>query len=302
MLGFGRRRRTLAHQLGACQVRARSAFARSGLVIAGNPARLAELRVDDHVPSGVRVSELVGLSLEEMDRELSAYSGSGLLVVDARCLSGDAARAFERLFLHLGKGDVWIALRSQRVPEGKRERLVDLAGRFEAHGPRDSDAVAGAPAVGGQCRGRGGHGPVREEPSASTQGARRRCRRPANAREPGLRVSELASRAAGTITRATMTDVGASPGRRCREARLPGVPGPAVRRPGGAARGLGRRPRAVGPAGLLPLAPHRTPGRQLAARRGRAARSTAVGVDAAGSTSRAPTTSSATTIPGTSAT
>ena len=213
MLGFGRRRRTLAHQLrGVSLELARRSHGRV-VVIAGSPARLTELRVADHVPSGVRVSELVGLSVEEMDRELSAYSGSGLLVVDARpSVGATQLRAFERLFLHLGKGDVWIALRSQRVPPDKRERLVDLAGRFEAHGPR-----------GLQTRWREHRRSVgRVEVAAAAVLFEKN--RPhllkvrdvgavelLNAREPGLRVSELASRAAGTITRAAMTDVGAVP-------------------------------------------------------------------------------------------
>ncbi len=183
------------------------------VVIAGSPERVAELRICDVVPAGVDVSEMVGLSFEEMDKRLSAYSGSGLLVVDARPSVGEAQlRAFERLFLHLDRGDVWIALRSMRVPRGRRERLVELAGGFRSRDPqglqkrwrehrRSTGRIEVATPMILLEKNRPHLLKVRDAGAVGLL----------NAREPELQVSELASLPAGTIQCAAMTDVGAAP-------------------------------------------------------------------------------------------
>ena len=183
------------------------------VVIAGSPERVAELRIGAVVPAGADVSQLVGLGPEELDDRLSAYAGAGLVVVDARPSVGDTQlRAFERLFLHLDRGDVWIALRSPRVPRGRRERLVELADRFRSHGPqglqkrwrehrRSTGRVEVATSMVVLEKNRPHLLKLREAGAVGLL----------NAREPELRVSELASLPAGTIRRPAMTDVGAAP-------------------------------------------------------------------------------------------
>ncbi len=213
MLGFGKRGGGLAQDLRDVSLELSPQSHARVVVIAGSPERLAELRVADFVPDGVRVSELVALSLEQMDAELAAYDGTGLMVVDARpSFGGTQARAFERLFLHLADGDVWIALRSPQVPEGKRERLVELADRFQDHGPQ-----------GVQKRWREHRRSTGRVEVASPMVLLEKIRphllkvREAgavellNSREPELQVSEIASLAAGTVRSAAMTDVGAAP-------------------------------------------------------------------------------------------
>ncbi len=274
------------------------------VVIAGSPERVAELRICDVVPAGVDVSEMVGLSFEEMDERLSAYSGSGLLVVDARPSVGEAQlRAFERLFLHLDRGDVWIALRSPRVPRGRRERLVELAGGFRSRGPqglrkrwREHRRSTGRIEVASRMILLEKNQPhllkVRDAGAV----------RLLNAREPELQVSEPASLPAGTIQCAAMTDVGAAP-----DPAFPdelAYPEVRVRRFDGRVA-LPATSVAIHGRSVLPdsfrwhLAVTR---RHLAARRGRAVRSAAKGVDVPEDTSRARTTSSATTTRVTSGT
>ncbi|HET9422055.1 MAG TPA: glycosyltransferase family 61 protein [Nocardioides sp.] len=213
MLGFARRRRALARQMRDVSLELSQRPHARLVVIAGTPERVAELHLCDAVPVGVDVSQLVGLGLEEMDDRLSAYPGSGLVVLDARPSAGEAQlRAFERLFLHLERGDVWIALRSPRVPRGKRERLVELAGRFGSHGPQ-----------GVQKRWREHRrsmGRIEVETARvlleKNRPHLRKLREAGavellNAREPELLVTELASLPAGTIRRPAMTDVGSAP-------------------------------------------------------------------------------------------
>jgi capsular polysaccharide biosynthesis protein len=101
------------------------------VVIARSRKRIAGLRLHQYAPAGVRVIELVGRRVRDLHDELSRYAGSGMTVVDARPSFGwGQLRAFRLCFLHLNEGDVWVALRSQRVPEGDPERLVKLAGRM----------------------------------------------------------------------------------------------------------------------------------------------------------------------------
>ena len=210
----GRQRLTLASVLKAVAADFRDGRPSVVAVIAAHPGRLAELRVERLRSQGVRVLELVGLDVDAMHRELSAYSGDGMVVVDARPSFGRAQlRAFRQLFLHLDADDVWVALRSPRVPEGKQERLVALARRFEASGDgrlprrwRELDrAVREVRVTPGQ---------VMLEKSCShllkirDDGATDLL----NVREPGLQVSELKTLPAGTLVASgAMTDYPSAP-------------------------------------------------------------------------------------------
>lgn len=137
MLGRTRRGTTLAGVLEDLSVEVGSPRPSVVAVIAADRRRLARMRPRALASSGVQVVELVAPGNEGIDRALSRYSGSGLVVVDTRHSYGPAQlRAFRQLFLHLAEGDVWLALRSQRVPGGKPERLVGLARLFETRQPR----------------------------------------------------------------------------------------------------------------------------------------------------------------------
>jgi capsular polysaccharide biosynthesis protein len=210
-----RRRTTLRHVLRA--LRADSPARRPDVlvVIARSRKRIDGLRLGRYAPAGVRVIELVGRRVQDLHDELSRYDGSGMVVVDARPSFGwGQLRAFRRYFLHLNEGDVWVALRSPRVPEGKQERLVKLAGRllsaarpgrlprrWREYGSSTSQVRITSRLV------------VLEKDRAHLLKVRdERATDLLNAREPVLQVAEITSRPGGALSPAgTMTDYEGAP-------------------------------------------------------------------------------------------
>ena len=184
------------------------------MVIAETSERLAELRSADYARPDARLIELVGSDLEAMRRELSAYAGSGMLVVDTRPSFGwEQLNAFKELFFHLDERDVWVALRSRHVPRGRKERLAVLAARFDTHGPgrlparwkehrRSVARSVVTPAMVLFEKSRGHLLKVRDDGATDLL----------NARETALRVSELTVLPAGTVVAAgSLSDHGTAP-------------------------------------------------------------------------------------------
>ena len=205
MLGGKRSRTTLAGVLASAWADDNRRPPRVA-VIARRPERLAELGADVLAADGVEVLPLVGLDLDAMHDVLSAYSGRGLVVVDARPSNGRLqVRAFQRLFFHLVEGDAWVALRS-RGASGAEEPLVDLARVAPDDHDREPFSSIG--------RVRVTEREVVLEKSRPhllklrDRGATELLR----AREPRLRVSELATLPAGTLVPGgSITDHPAAP-------------------------------------------------------------------------------------------
>jgi capsular polysaccharide biosynthesis protein len=105
------------------------------VVIAGDAQEVAALELDkSHWKHAHRIT-LVGGTPATLHEELAALTAVHL-VVDVRSASGSSQLdAFERCFFHLAPRGVWVALRSSR-PVRRQEPLVDLAHQLQGPQPR----------------------------------------------------------------------------------------------------------------------------------------------------------------------